>query len=229
MRLDAILQYNMNELETKAYKVCLLWLEVMDKELPDYHKTRLPKGDPRKSLLFKYCYKLVRETNGLIPDDQYKFYVLAQIRSLKMISDGKVHALIEPGCLVGEKAWRRWKLWKYRFEKQLTKISNEGEIKDIKAVDSQILAEFTRTKNFFTTNFGETFGPEDVKKFIENKDIIKWVAFSKVSPFYLLLSPLIKKSFSDIENSFSVDVDFYQNSITPEVETAFKEFFPWDQ
>ena len=227
--LDAILQYNMNELETKAYKVCLLWQEIMDVELPDYHKNRLPKGDPRKSLIFKYCYKLVRETQGLIPDNQYRFYVLAQIRSLQLMSDGKVHALIEPGCLVGEKAWRRWKIWKYRFEKEAVQTTNKGDTTEIKAVDSSILAEFQRTKNFFTTNFGENYGKADVQKSIENKDIIRWAAFSKVSPYYLILSPLIKSKFSDIENSFSIDVDFYKRAITPDVEAVFKEMFAWDQ
>ncbi len=229
MGLEAILQYNMTELEAKAFKVCLIWQATMDQELPKYHKIRLPKGDPRKSLLFKYCYKLVRETIGLIPDDQYKFYVLAQIRSLKMISDGTVHALIEPGCLVGDKAWRRWKIWKYKFEKQSTKSLFEGDSSDIKAVDSQIAADFKRTRNFFATNFGEAYGRKEVEGAIASKDIIKWAAFSKVSPYYLIISPLIKNNFTDIENSFSIDVDFYRKAITPEIKAVFKEMFPWDQ
>ncbi len=215
-------------MEAKAYKLCLIWQSAMDKELPNYYKNRLSKGDPRKSLLFKYCYKLARETNGLIPDNQYKFYILAQIRSLKMISDGTVHALIEPGCLVGDKAWRRWKLWKQQFEKQKLTTASDEISKEIKSTGIQVLAELKRTRNFFTSNFGENYRKEDIEGVIKNKEIIKWAAFSKVSPYYLILSPLIKNNFSDIENIFSIDSNFYKKSITPEVEKVFKEMFSWD-
>jgi hypothetical protein len=225
MGLEAIIQYNMNELESKAFKLCLLWEKITNVELPNYHKNRLPKGDPRKSLLFKYCYKLAKETNGLFPDEQYKFYIAAQIQTLKSISDGTVHALIEPGCLCGEKAWVRWKIWKSKFEKQAIKTTSAGDSSNIATADSTIIADLNRTKNFFNTNFGENYKIDQIKTVIENKEIIKWAAFSKVSPFYLILSPLIKKAFSDVEDAFSIDIEFYKKSITPEIEEFFYRLF----
>ncbi|RDJ35375.1 MAG: hypothetical protein DWQ19_11205 [Crenarchaeota archaeon] len=224
--LEAILKYEMTEIEAKAYKLCLLWQEIMDQELPDYHKNRLPKGDPRKSLIFKYCYKLARETQGLIPDSQYRLYILAQIQSLRLISDGTVHALIEPGCLVGDKAWRRWKIWKRKFDRKYEVLNPSV---DIQTTQESAINELKRTRNFYIANFSEDYGKKEVEKIIRNKDIIKWVAFSKVSPFYLALSPLIKNHFNDIENSFSVDIEFYQKQITSEIQDIFVEMFPWDQ
>jgi len=224
--LEQILEYNMNELEAKAFKCCLLWEDITKTELPDYRTTRLPrKGDPRKSLLFKNCYKLVRDTRGLIPDDMYQYYIRAQVTMLKSLSDGTIHALIEPGCLSGPKAWIRWKIWKNKFERQARKNNAAGDTSKITVLDSKVMSELTRTKNFFNTNFGENYEKEKIVEIINNKEIIKWSSFSKVSPFYLLLSPLIQKSFSDVEDSFSVDVDFYKKSITPDVEAVFKTMF----
>ena len=108
--LEAILHYQMPPLEAKAYKLALLWQDATAKEYPEYNHIRLrKKGDPRKSLLFKYCYKLARETQGLIPDEQYPLYILAQLHILKHIATDNLHARIGPEILCGEKAWWRWK------------------------------------------------------------------------------------------------------------------------
>ena len=55
MRLDAILDYKMDELEGRAYKLCLIWLDRSRKVFPDYQHSTMKKGDPRRSLIFKMC------------------------------------------------------------------------------------------------------------------------------------------------------------------------------
>ena len=113
--LERILKYDMSPEEAKAYKLCLLWDSICQKEMPNYKFSKSKaSGDPRKSLLFRYCYKLLKETKGLIGDKDYRLYITAQIHVLCSITDGEVHALISPQCLTGDKAWRRWKLWKER-------------------------------------------------------------------------------------------------------------------
>ena len=81
-----ITQYKMDEIESRAYKVSLIWINRSRKIFPNYQHQRLKNGDPRKSLLFKICYKLIRETQGGILDEEnYSLYVQAQLEVLKHI------------------------------------------------------------------------------------------------------------------------------------------------
>ena len=51
MRLEAIIDYEMDRLEAKAYKLLLLWLDKSRKMFPNYAHAKMKKGDPRKSLI----------------------------------------------------------------------------------------------------------------------------------------------------------------------------------
>lgn len=229
MSLEPIFQYGMNPEEIKAYKLCLLWEKIMDKELPDYHKYRIGRGDPRKSLIFKYCYKLARETQDFIPDEEYKLYIYSQIHTLKNISDGKIHALIEPACLVGDKAWRRWVIWKKKYDKVYKTVSNKGDTTKITATETEVRTELAHTKKFFTTQFGENYKKEALNQAFQNSDFVKWIAFNKISPYYLILSPAVREHFENLEENLSVEVELYERSVTPEIRvwfsTVFKEEF----
>ena len=45
--LDAIIQYEMDEMEAKAMHVVVLWLERSRKVFPDYRHSTMGKGDPQ--------------------------------------------------------------------------------------------------------------------------------------------------------------------------------------
>ena len=60
--LEAPEKYNMDDLEAAACRIAASWLEQSRKAFPDYRHSTMKKGDPRKSLIFKICYKLARET-----------------------------------------------------------------------------------------------------------------------------------------------------------------------
>ncbi len=71
--LEPVFEWNMTQLEAKAFKLALMWDKLSKQELPNYkHAKFKKKGDPRKSMLFKYCYKLAKETNGLMEDYEYR-------------------------------------------------------------------------------------------------------------------------------------------------------------
>ena len=104
--LDKIIEYNMTPMEAKAYKIALLWRVLFRKEFPNERLAKEKLGDPRKSFVFKHCYKLANETQGSIDDKDYKLYILAQLQVMKNITDGKIHAMISPEILSGPKSWR---------------------------------------------------------------------------------------------------------------------------
>lgn len=218
--LEPIIKYNMTDLEAKAYKIAKIWEEECQKELPKESFVKLKKNsDPRKSNLFKYCFKLLKETKGILNDNEFSLYIRAQLQILKSIKEGEVHALIEPHCLVGENAWKRWKIWKYKYNKKINRIPTSEEIQ-VSVKNSKIINELKETFNFLQkmncTNFLELSS--------EKERILRWSNNRQISYFYILLSPWINKIFVDL-TQFNFDLIYYRSSINPTVEDLFKNIF----
>jgi hypothetical protein len=211
--LEPIIDYNMSEEESLAYKIGLMWLEVSLNTFPTYkHSYHYPKkGDPRKSNLFKFCYKLQRETKGLIEQQEYYYYIVAQLQILKTLNLD-THPLITPQCLVGDKAWIRWKLWKNKFDKANKKelpLKEEYNLIEIKK-------ELLKTKKFLDSKFG-TLDEENFP--ILKKDITRYIALGMISGFYAVLSPLVQKHC----NLEKIDLSCY--TANEAVNNVFKEVF----
>lgn len=212
--LELILKYKMDDLEAKSFKLCLIWEELCEKEFPKEKFIKLRKNsDPRKSNLFKYCYKLIKETKGILKDNEYKLYILAQLQILKCIKDGKVHALIDPQILVGDKAWKRWKLWRYKYNKKISAYLSSEDL-SIKTKQSKVELEISNTFNFLQKQ-------SDIN--LEN--LKRWASNGSVSYFYIILSPLVNKLSKNIISDFNFDFIYYRSSINPEIESFFKEKF----
>lgn len=209
--LELILTYKMTELEAKAFKICLMWQDLCKKEFPNERHVKISKDkDPRKTTLFKYCYKLVRETKTLLDSDkEYYIYIAAQLQMLKLMKDGEIHALIEPQILVGDKAWKRWKLWKRKFDKKLNEIKTSSEL-GLVTSPRLIKIELKKTHEFLKNK---------KKNEIKKEDFERWVSNKLISPYYVVLSDFAKKYVS----SFSYDL--YRPSITPEIEEFYKKEF----
>jgi hypothetical protein len=215
----------MDALQAKAFKLCLLWEKLVKKEFPGEHFSRLKdKGDPRKSTLFRYCYKLVRETNGLIPDKDYKLYIIAQLHVLKAQTDGKVHALIDPYVLVGDKAWRRWKVWKRHYEGQLSRVRTVNEINTIEKA-SVIAAELEKTYKFLEKE-GVTNLPKVIEVFSDGT-LIRWITTGKISVYWAIMSPLLNQVLGGktLEEVCLFDFNVYRPSITESVKEFFNKRF----
>jgi hypothetical protein len=220
--LEPIIEFKMPELEAKAYKIGLLWMGMTRKYFPEYkHTNGFPrKGDPRKSSLFRYCYKLVRETQGLIPDNEYMLFVKAQLDVLKAIDlGGNRHPRIEPSCLVGDKAWIRWKLWKRKYDAITKRQTKEDVGLDVAPLE-QITRELKMTKAHLTGRFDGEYREEHIN--MGARDMERWIALGKVSGYYAVLSPWVKKYCKNI----TIDLDLYRKSVTPEVQAVFAQLFP---
>ena len=217
--LEPISRYRMDDMEAKAFKISLIWQEECSRELPGEQHEKIKEGkDPRKSILFKYCYKMAKETNGIVADRDARLYVRAQIQILKSIRDGKVHALIGPHCLVGEKAWKRWKFWKRIYDKQMS-TSLSGEELGIRTKERIIELDLKRTFSLM-----ESKGLNDSEKYMSSlEDIVRWSSTGEISPFYFLLSPRFKRFFG--EGMIPVDKALHGPSITPRIENMFRERF----
>lgn len=209
---EKILIYKMTPKEAKAYRLALLWISLTRKFLPEDSSlscATLPKGDPRKGYLFKMCWKLLRETEGLLVESDYKYYFAAQLSMLKGIARSKGHAHVSHNCFVGEKAWVRWKIWKKKFEEQAK------EYAPTTLQDDQIIKQLDRTKAFLKAS---------ASKFTLN-DLKVWVNSGDVSLVYVGLSPIVKKLTSDPANEFNYDPSLLERKLTPKVQDHFQSIF----
>lgn len=217
--LELILKYKMNELEAKAYKIALIWQEECKRELPGEQFVKLRKNsDPRKSTLFKYCYKLAKETKGILKEEDINLYIRAQIQILKSIREGDIHALIEPHCLVGEKAWKRWKFWKHRFKKIIGQIPTSKDVGVI-SNKAKVIADLNSDFDFLKKMDCHIFSNLKSK----NKEIKRWLSCGQLSHYYAVISPWIKLIFKCEELDF--DQTYYRSCINPDIDKFFREKF----
>jgi hypothetical protein len=222
--LDAVEKYNMDDLEAKACNLSAMWLEQSRRTFPDYRHSTMRKGDPRKSLIFKIAYKLARETQGILENNEYPLYIRAQLEVLKYINSGKDHPLIDPNCLVGEKAWKRWKLWKKRYDSVKNKPAESvaNGIGFQKAIDG-----IEKTKEFLTKTFGSELTVEKYRECYINNNIFRWINLAKISPYYIAISPFMKSIFTEDDyKKINFDIKVYLPCINKDVEQKFRQLFP---
>lgn len=214
--LEPIVEYSMTEEQALAYKLGLMWMSFSKKVFPNCKTTSYPKkGDPRNSTLFRYCHKMERETRGLIDPKDFKLYIMAQLQMLKAIQIGDSHPLIGANCLVGDKSWVRWKIWKKKFDHvQKAKTLEEVGLDEVDFLTIQ--TELRQTKKFIEIKI------KDEEQFKEmSKDVERWISVNKVSGFYAAISPWVKQ-YCDLKE---IDISYFRASITPEVETYFRDLF----
>ena len=220
---DAAEKYGMTDLEACATDIVMEWLQQSRKKFPDYRHATMKKGDPRKSLIFKIAYKLVRETNGILTKDDYPLYVRAQLDVLKAINKDNSHPLIDPSCLVGEKAWKRWKLWKKRYD--------EIKKRPVEAVQTGVGAQkaidgLHKTKEFLVKTFGADITIEKFKESYINNNIFRWINLGKISPYYLAISPFIKSIFTEDDyKKINFDPNVYLPCVDGSVLAVFASLF----
>lgn len=228
--LDLIVHYNMTEREAKAYKVCLIWTGLCERLLPDYKFSRLPgAGDPRKCHLFHAAWKMVRETAGILPDAETGLYVRAQIEILKGIKRaGGSHVDVDPLSLSGKRAWRRWQLYRRWFEDRRL-VMGQTRAESGKTSLFKVAQEVGKTREFFSRFYGDGPSPEEVVEMVRSGNLRRWVALGKVSPYWVLMSPLCRDAFQDrnfAEYFGNVDLALYAPDLTSETRKVFMEKFP---
>lgn len=222
--LEVCAQYGMDEIECKAVHVAYAWVDLLPRIFPDQQHPLHPltkSKDPRKSLLFKFCYKLVRETRTLIADEDYELYVRAQLEVLKVITIGKNEKpLISPQILVGEKAWRRWMLWKRKYDQRHAEMKKPSLLK---VGGNDLLAALSSTRAWFVVQLGEYY---TLTQFIQDRDnIAQAAAIGRISAYYLALSPFVRELSPD-GSKFQMDYEATLESLPENAQGVFETLFP---
>lgn len=235
--LETVIKYKMTPSESKAFKLCCLYQDALKSTFPnyslgkDYNFYNKPKSDPRKYALFKYCYKLVREIDHKLRDQEYYYYMKAQFDIINAIAIKKgVDPHIDANCIVGEKAWKRWLVWKNLLEKrkkapllasQINFTQNEEKIKNL----------LSSSKQFLKSKFQE-LTKDSIQNSIANRTLFRWVASHRICEYYPLLSPILnnwlESSKLTLDSVFYIDFNHYKPHITPTIEEYFKNEFSFE-
>lgn len=223
-RLTAVLDYGFSRAEADAYRLALIWEDETRKMFPELKLARLPAhGDPRKSSLFRFCWKLWRETRGLLPLDEYQWYIRANLKILKHFN-----ARITPNGICGDKAWIRYKVWKREFDK---KDKNTGPelAKALDKIDVRTAGEIDRTRKFLAEKTEGLPTYDKLAAFVKDGWLGTWLQAGKISGFYLVLSPWLAQlcdgRWAQIERETGMSVELWKSKVTPAVEAYFRSEF----
>jgi hypothetical protein len=221
--------------EVHAYKMADLYQEEFLKIFKgnihgvDYRRNTLPsKKDPRKSVLFKHCWKMLRETRGLLKPEQNSLYIRANLTILKMNNSEN----ISPNCICGEKAWIRWKVWERWFNRKLDEIASKTPVLD--NTDPKLFHEIDKTKKFLFERCDGEPSLEKIKEFLDTKIFKMWLVSGKVSRYYVALSPYMSKLMSDKDltamcDSCFFDLNLIKEKITEGLRSYFKKEFSHEE
>jgi len=219
----------MTDDEAATYKIACIYerefLKIFSKSREELdgqtiRRNTLPKQrDPRKSNLFRYCWKLRRETRGLLESDQFQPYIVANLTIIKM---NKGH--VEPNCMCGYKAWARWKLHERWVREKASENAAEAP-RPSGASDQKVCMAIDQTKKFLYEKCDGDPTPEKINNFLENGFLKLWVATGKISPYYCVMSPLLQDKVGYLSEVCSFDPVLVRERITAGVKTYFKEEF----
>lgn len=218
----AIFDFQMSEQEARVYKLAVIWEEETKKLFPGEQLARIPpKSDPRKCTLFKHCWKLARETRGLLQEHEYKLYIMGNLQILKA-NKGRV----APNVLCGDKAWVRWLVWKKMYDKKVAEI-NQTEPPPEMAVPPKVQKEISFTKKFLFEKFDGEPTLEKLQASFKNGKIRVWIGSGKVSLYYIVLSPWVQTTIDlkQMEKDYGFDASLYQKNVTESILQYFRNEF----
>ena len=164
--------------------------------------------------------------NGVILDDQYRYFIRAQFDTLKNYNTKGGTNHIDPNCLVGKKAWVRWKIWLKKYQS----MERTQEQVEVSALTSKIKGKLKKTKEFLLHQFKREPTKEDICQAYESRALIRWIVLGKVCGYYAVLSPYIAQCIGtqNFDEAFRFDLNIYKTHLTEEVEAFFKEEFKYE-
>lgn len=223
-----IFEWDMTPQEIEAYRLAVLYEKEFranfskDADGQMIRRNTIPKrGDPRKSNLFRHCWKLCRETRGLLENHEYPLYIKANLTIIKA-HNGR----IEPNSVCGDKAWVRYKVYKRLYDQKLSELAATAPPPSVSTTNPKIIQEIDRTKKFLFEKSEGNPTLESIKSFFERGFFKMWVATGKISTFYVALSPFVQKS-CDL-NKFANDCSFSLALVNEKITEEVRNYFKWE-
>lgn len=203
-------KYKLNGKEIAAFKAVLLYHKIHKKLFPQINITVSSK-DPRKTEIFRYCWKMLDEIGDIDPE----LFIHAQLYIMKINN-----AFASYRILVGEKAKNRWLVWSAAYNKPTIKSEqfsiNTEEVK--KQLDKTY--QFLASKNLLSH--------ESILKALESRKLHLYYVLGQVSYYYIWLAPSVQKWVSErkLSDEFGIGINLYKDIVNNEkIKKYFAEKF----
>lgn len=66
---------------------------------------------------------------------------------------------------------------------------------------------------------------EEIQYAVKDKSLIRWTRLGKLTPFYSLVSPLVRKALAGQKPEDYLQMDLSGYQVTPGIEAQFREVF----
>lgn len=219
-RLDLAIHYKMTPVETKAYYLMLAWCDLSREYFPDYKHSKVAKGDPRKTLLFRYCHTMFRDTREKLAEHDWLLYIKAQLAIFKKVveQEGDATPRIEPNILVGPKAWNRWLYYKKKYDQKQKFIDTTSLVSE-----EQIKHTLKKSHAFLRKQF-PVLTEQRFQEAMESDKLLRWIVLGQISQYYALVCPFIKQILpkEELAKKLNYDLDVYSDVINSNIITWFE-------
>lgn len=220
-----ILKYEMSVKESTVYKCAAIYQHIIQKMFPKLRMIDIHTGDPRKKELFKYCWKMVNEIEGVVKEEDYRAFIYAQLIIFKAYMNQDQPPYIHPNCLTGQRALNRW----FYFKSKLEKRKQYETLKDAKIeinTSDRVVQELLKTKEFLTAR---AINADKLVEHLNDGSLQRWVALKQVCPYYVLLSTVVKtwlvNNKKEISDVFGLGINVYKSGITDNSKAFFEKEF----
>jgi hypothetical protein len=204
-----------------AYNLLIYYLNCEYHYFPVYNHTKFNDLKPvEKQSAFKYLFKFVKDKKGIFEtSSDYYLFIKAQLEIAKLLESK--NPIVNPSLLVGDKAEKRYYVWKKKVE------SNKMITKTIvrKLEDKFISSAFDMTICALKDTLGDNFTYDGFLRNINR--IMLQIRAKQIDPIWCFVSEWVKQLPDEIKNEIIslTECEKYKDYNVDDIKKIYDEKF----
>jgi len=204
-----------------AYYLLIYYLNCEYHYFPEYNHTKFNDLKPaEKQSAFKYLLKYVKDKRGVFEKPaEFFIFIKAQLEIIKLLE--KSHPIISPSILIGEKAEKRYFVWRKKMEetRMITKTITR------KLDDKFITSAFDKTISSLKDTLGNEFTYENFYKNIRR--ILLQIRAKQIDPLWCFCSDWVSNLPNEIKDEIIrlTECEKYKDYNVEDIKRIYNEKF----
>ena len=218
---DQLLKLSADADMSFAYRLLIYYLNCEYHYFPNYNHTKFNDLKPVKNQsAFKYLLKFVKDKKDIFEtSSEYFIFIKAQIEIAKLLEHQ--NPIIHPSLLIGEKAEKRYFVWKKKMEnkKMITKTIERN------LEEKFISSAFDKTISALKDTLGDNFTYENFLKNIRR--ILLQIRAKQIDPLWCFCSEWINQLPEEIKNEIVslTECERYKDYNVDEIRRIYNDKF----